>query len=208
MASSAASLLRLCLRPSRQLPGLRAAAAATQHTAATRQATLHRTFSASTAQWKRRDASEDGDKDKEQEGEGEDIEKEPPHRNPGEYLNAVLQDESISPKEREAAQRALDNWQNLPTTEKRGFERLLSELDEDGSMLRRAVVPKKDSFWNDEEADPDLITDELGEDDFEEDDIMAMGHAKLEEHREMREYARLAVWEMPLLSSKPRQSFP
>ena len=43
-----------------------------------------------------------------------------------------------------------------------------------------------------------------GEDEeFEGDDISSLGHANLEQHREMREYARIMAWEMPLLSSKP-----
>ena len=43
---------------------------------------------------------------------------------------------------------------------------------------------------------------ESGEDEeFEGDDITALGHGELEQHREMREYARIAAWEMPLLSS-------
>jgi small subunit ribosomal protein S35 len=37
--------------------------------------------------------------------------------------------------------------------------------------------------------------------DFEEDDIPSIAHGQLEQHREYREYARLAAWEMPLLSS-------
>jgi hypothetical protein len=40
------------------------------------------------------------------------------------------------------------------------------------------------------------------DDEFKEDDISSLAHAELEQHREMREYARLAAWEMPLLSSK------
>ncbi|MCJ1454915.1 37S ribosomal protein S24, mitochondrial [Mycoblastus sanguinarius] len=41
-----------------------------------------------------------------------------------------------------------------------------------------------------------------GEDEeFEGDDITSLGHGELEQHREMREYARIAAWEMPLLSS-------
>lgn len=43
---------------------------------------------------------------------------------------------------------------------------------------------------------------ESGEDDeFEGDDITSLAHAELEQHREMREYARIAAWEMPMLSS-------
>ncbi|QPC77378.1 hypothetical protein HYE68_008130 [Fusarium pseudograminearum] len=57
--------------------------------------------------------------------------------------------------------------------------------------------PNKQSFWFDEE-DPETNTEELEE--FDEDDITSMAHGKLDEVREMRKYARLAVWELPLLS--------
>ena len=43
-----------------------------------------------------------------------------------------------------------------------------------------------------------------GEDeDFDGDDITSIAHGELEQHREMREYARIAAWEMPMLSSAP-----
>jgi len=35
---------------------------------------------------------------------------------------------------------------------------------------------------------------------FEEDDVTSIAHAELEQHRELREYARIAAWEMPLLA--------
>ncbi|KAI9823199.1 MAG: 37S ribosomal protein S24, mitochondrial [Thelocarpon impressellum] len=43
------------------------------------------------------------------------------------------------------------------------------------------------------------------DDDFMEDDMTSHGHGNLEQHREIREYARITAWEMPLLSklSKP-----
>ncbi|KAI1454470.1 mitochondrial ribosomal subunit protein-domain-containing protein [Annulohypoxylon moriforme] len=63
---------------------------------------------------------------------------------------------------------------------------------------RKATLRK--SFWHSEEDDPDLISNETEDDAFEEDDIMGMAHGKLEEFREYREYARIAAWEMPLLS--------
>ena len=73
-------------------------------------------------------------------------------------------------------------------------------MHKETEVLRRSLRPKRGAFWNEDEPDSDLITDEIGEDDFEEDDMMSMAHPKLEEHREYREYARIAVWEMPLLS--------
>ncbi|KAL8720519.1 MAG: hypothetical protein Q9225_002641 [Loekoesia sp. 1 TL-2023] len=40
-----------------------------------------------------------------------------------------------------------------------------------------------------------------GEDDeFDGDDISSIAHGELEQHREIREYARIAAWEMPMLS--------
>ncbi|KAI0594616.1 mitochondrial ribosomal subunit protein-domain-containing protein [Biscogniauxia sp. FL1348] len=76
--------------------------------------------------------------------------------------------------------------------------------DSVSSMLRLPRMNLKRSFWNDEEDDPELITDELNEDEFDEDDVPSMAHGKLEEIREYREYARLAAWEMPLLSKLAR----
>ena len=49
---------------------------------------------------------------------------------------------------------------------------------------------------------------ESGEDElFEGDDMSSIAHAELEQHRELREYARIAAWEMPLLSSKSLLNF-
>lgn len=64
------------------------------------------------------------------------------------------------------------------------------------------------SFWHEDEDDSDMITDERDEDEFDEDDIMSMAHGKLEEFREYREYARIAAWEMPLLSKLARSFEP
>ena len=36
---------------------------------------------------------------------------------------------------------------------------------------------------------------------WENDDITSLAHGELEQHRELRDYARIAAWEMPLLSS-------
>ncbi|KAK4126718.1 mitochondrial ribosomal protein [Parathielavia appendiculata] len=191
--ASPVNLLRLCLRPSRRLPNLRASAVP--------QLTHRRPLS--TTQWRSASTpTEDDASAKEAEDELEKV-----FKNPGEFLNAFIRDESVSDEERRLAQRMLEDWSKVPLPEKQNIEKLAQEVNEESAQLRRPIMPKKDSFWHVEETDQDLITDEVGEDDFEEDDIMAMGHAKLEEHREFREYARIAVWEMPLLSklAKPFQ---
>ncbi|KAJ4265433.1 37S ribosomal protein S24, mitochondrial [Fusarium torreyae] len=97
-------------------------------------------------------------------------------------------------------------------------EYLTSELEyrpgwasEDRSMLEdiqkddKGERPNKQSFWFDEE-DPETNTEELEE--FDEDDITSMAHGKLDEVREMRQYARLAVWELPLLSKYAKPFVP
>ncbi len=91
---------------------------------------------------------------------------------------------------------------NMPTEEaKRPLMKLLSEIKRDTARSRMPVRKKMGAFWNDEEPDPDAITDEINEDEFEENDITSMAHGKLEEHRDHRHYARVTAWEMPLLSS-------
>ncbi|UNI20693.1 37S ribosomal protein S24, mitochondrial [Purpureocillium takamizusanense] len=70
-------------------------------------------------------------------------------------------------------------------------------LDDELLKDDRGDRPNQSSFWYDED-DPETDTEE--HDEFDEDDITSMAHGKLEEVREMRHYARLAVWEMPLLA--------
>ncbi len=129
------------------------------------------------------------------------------YTNAGDVLRDLRNDDSLSKAEKAQAEKALSAWGRVPAEEQAKLEKLLSEVRGGLGRLRRPVKPRRNSFWHEEEEDSDLISSEIGEDDFEEDDILSMGHGKLEEHREFREYARLAVWEMPLLASqshKPR----
>lgn len=52
-----------------------------------------------------------------------------------------------------------------------------------------------------DESDPEAAAKDP-EDSFNEDDITEQAHGKLDELREYRHYARIAAWEMPLLSSE------
>ena len=56
-------------------------------------------------------------------------------------------------------------------------------------------------FWADDEDDEFGQVDD-DDDDLQEEDITSIAHSELEVHREMREYARIVAWEMPLLKSK------
>ncbi|KAJ4302560.1 37S ribosomal protein S24, mitochondrial [Collariella sp. IMI 366227] len=189
--ASPANLLRLCLRTSRQrLPIARAAAV--------QQPLLHpssssRPFSTTTP-WRAAAAPEN------EAPEGEEPELEQEFSNPGEVLQQMAYDETLTVAQRARARQLLEDYRKVPAADLAQLSSAQRQITAEMAPLRRPVRIKKDSFWNEEESDADLITDEIGEDDFEEDDIMAMGHAKLEEHREFREYARIAVWEMPLLS--------
>jgi small subunit ribosomal protein S35 len=62
--------------------------------------------------------------------------------------------------------------------------------------LRRKRL--KDTFMNMGDPEP---WEEEGMLDDDQDDMTSLAHGELEQHREMRHYARLAAWEMPLLSS-------
>lgn len=72
------------------------------------------------------------------------------------------------------------------------------EIEDELRKIDFGDRPDRSSLWYDEE-DPFTNTDE---EPFDEDDITAMAHGKLDQVKEMRHYARLAVWEMPLLSSE------
>lgn len=63
------------------------------------------------------------------------------------------------------------------------------------------VRDKTRGFWAEEEDDEFSIVED-GDENFNDDEITSMAHAELELHREMREYARIAAWDMPLLSSQ------
>ncbi|PHH61242.1 hypothetical protein CDD81_620 [Ophiocordyceps australis] len=77
----------------------------------------------------------------------------------------------------------------LLNEDKEMMQRITTELNQ-----RKSVPPT--SFWHDED-DEECIEDE---EEFDDDDITSMAHGKLEEIRDMRHYARLTVWEMPLLA--------
>ncbi|KAM0271088.1 hypothetical protein ACHAQH_009237 [Verticillium albo-atrum] len=64
-------------------------------------------------------------------------------------------------------------------------------------LIRQKPPQRKAMFFD--ELDPDTLLDDTGAE-FDEDDITSLAHGKLDEIREHRHYARVAAWEMPLLS--------
>ncbi|KAF7529651.1 hypothetical protein G7054_g9794 [Neopestalotiopsis clavispora] len=81
----------------------------------------------------------------------------------------------------------------------RDLEQAFFQFDESVSSSMSARVPKK-SFWGEDEEDPDYLSSTIDEEDYNEEDMLSIAHGKLDEHREYREYARIAAWQMPLLS--------
>jgi len=55
-------------------------------------------------------------------------------------------------------------------------------------------------IWAEGDEDDDFAQ-AADDDEWNNDDISSYAHGDLEQHREAREYARLAAWELPLLSS-------
>jgi small subunit ribosomal protein S35 len=122
--------------------------------------------------------------------------------NPGDAVQELLRTGELTQEEQKEALKAQKAWEELPIEEKQKIIADVRGVREQIAPLRRPVPKPKGTFWNVDEKDTEMITNEVGEDEFDEDEITSMGHAKLEEHREFREYARIAVWEMPLLASK------
>ncbi|KAI0892312.1 mitochondrial ribosomal subunit protein-domain-containing protein [Annulohypoxylon nitens] len=176
MASGVQSI-RLCARTFRHSPALRKAG--------TRIYVARRPFSSTPMRW-RNPAKKDEFEEEEEE-----------------YVEV---DDGLDPVERQALFRsALRNPNANVEGLTRFHERTLGAATPIVAIA--GALPKKNKkrlFWNQDEDDPDLITDEMNEETFDEDDIMGMAHSKLEEFREYREYARIAAWEMPLLSKLAR----
>ncbi|RAL01170.1 mitochondrial 37S ribosomal protein mS35 [Aspergillus ibericus CBS 121593] len=83
---------------------------------------------------------------------------------------------------------------------------MFSELDQQAQDIdREAPVRFVDQrmrspgLWAEDEPD-EFSHVEDGDDDFNDDEMTTVAHAQLEEHREIREYTRIAAWDMPLLS--------
>lgn len=85
---------------------------------------------------------------------------------------------------------------------KAALENVARDVPQRGQRMPSRTMKPKQTFMNIGDPDPWEYEDTLQDDD---DDINALAHGELEQHREIRHYARLAAWEMPLLSSR---SFP
>ncbi|PSN73710.1 hypothetical protein BS50DRAFT_629700 [Corynespora cassiicola Philippines] len=76
------------------------------------------------------------------------------------------------------------------------------QIGRDQDFIIPEEAPSKDGFWA--EGEESLGADE----DYYGDDLTSLGHAELEQHRELRHYARLIAWELPLLNQLARPFTP
>jgi hypothetical protein len=86
----------------------------------------------------------------------------------------------------------------------RALARLKSEMNKGESLMEDRLPPLKPSevglFAED---DPDPFAQlEDADDDWDESMITSIAESELQLHREIREYTRMAAWDMPLLTSK------
>ncbi|GAD95611.1 conserved hypothetical protein [Paecilomyces variotii No. 5] len=79
------------------------------------------------------------------------------------------------------------------------IDRGVSQIEREQPMKFEDIREKQRGFWAEEEDDEFGIVED-GDEEFNDDEITSMAHAELELHREIREYARIAAWDMPLLS--------
>jgi small subunit ribosomal protein S35 len=113
----------------------------------------------------------------------------------------------LSPEERAAFdaenQRIVADFNDL---EKRAaafaeIQKSVDQIDKQVDIRFEDIRPKIRGFWAEDDGD-DMAQVEDGDEDIQDDEITSMAHAEMELHREMREYARIAAWDMPMLSSK------
>ncbi|OOQ87196.1 putative 37S ribosomal protein Rsm24 [Penicillium brasilianum] len=111
----------------------------------------------------------------------------------------------LSPEERAAFdaenQRLVADFNNL---EKRAaafaeIQKSVDQIDKQEDIRFEDVRGKVRGFWAEDDGD-EMAQVEDGDEDIQDDEITSMAHAEMELHREMREYARIAAWDMPMLS--------
>jgi len=80
------------------------------------------------------------------------------------------------------------------------LEKMSNQIDREEDMRFEDIRTKSRGFWAEDEDDEFALVED-GDEEINDDEITSMAHASMEVHREMREYARIAAWDMPMLSS-------
>lgn len=81
------------------------------------------------------------------------------------------------------------------------LEKRVQQIDKEEDLRFEDLRPRQPGFWAEDEPD-EMAQVEDGDEDVADDELTSMAHTEVELHREMREYARITAWDMPMLSSK------
>ncbi|KAJ6014533.1 hypothetical protein N7540_009124 [Penicillium herquei] len=79
------------------------------------------------------------------------------------------------------------------------LEKKVNQIDKAEDIRFEDVRNTSRGFWAEDEDDEFAMVED-GDEEVNDDEITSMAHAEMEFHREMREYARIAAWDMPMLS--------
>ncbi|KAJ5203264.1 hypothetical protein N7449_005343 [Penicillium cf. viridicatum] len=80
------------------------------------------------------------------------------------------------------------------------IEQTILQIDKEEDLRFEDIRPRRPGFWAEDEPDELVNTLEDGDEEINDDEITSLAHAEMELHREMREYARITAWDMPMLS--------
>lgn len=79
------------------------------------------------------------------------------------------------------------------------LEKSVNQIDKEHDIRFEDVRDKSRGFWAEDESD-ELALVEDGDEEINDDEITSTAHAQMELQRELREYARITAWDMPMLS--------
>ncbi|KAI5292915.1 28S ribosomal protein S35, mitochondrial [Ascosphaera atra] len=80
------------------------------------------------------------------------------------------------------------------------MERDFFDMERDIDAPTSVPRVRPEGFWAEDEED-EFARAKDGDDHFNDDDVTSIAHTDLDNHRDIRHYARISAWEMPLLSS-------
>ncbi|KAJ5345002.1 hypothetical protein N7452_003006 [Penicillium brevicompactum] len=81
----------------------------------------------------------------------------------------------------------------------REIDQSVQQIDKETDLRFEEVKSRQLGFWAEDEPD-EFGQVEDGDEEINDDEMTSMAHAEVELHREMREYARITAWDMPMLS--------
>lgn len=81
------------------------------------------------------------------------------------------------------------------------MDQLANQVEREEPMRFHDEPVKRRGFWAEDETDEFTLVEDSDEV-FGDDEMTSMAHAEVEMHREVRDYMRIAAWDMPHLSSR------